>query len=93
MARERRHTPEEIVSILRQVEVAVASGKTAAQACNEAAITEQTYYRWRKEYGGMQEDQVRRLKELEQENTDLKRLVIELSLHKLALKEIASRNF
>jgi transposase-like protein len=75
MARGKKNTPEQIVSLLRQVEVAVASGKTTAQACKEAAITEQTYYRWRKEYGGLQVDQARRLKELEQENAKLKRLV------------------
>jgi transposase-like protein len=93
MARGKKNTPEQIVSLLRQVEVAVASGKTTAQACKEAAITEQTYYRWRKEYGGLQVDQARRLKELEQENAKLKRLVAELSLEKLMLKDIASGNF
>jgi putative transposase len=76
-----------------QVEVSVASGKTTGLACKEAAITEQTYYRWRKEYGGLQVDQARRLKELEQENDKLKRLVAELSLDKLVLKDIASGNF
>jgi transposase-like protein len=93
MARGKKNTPEQIVSLLRQVEVAVASEKTTAQACKEAAITEQTYYRWRKEYGGLQVDQVRRLKELEQENAKLKRLVAELSLDKLVLKDIATGNF
>jgi putative transposase len=71
MARGKRHTPEQIVSLLRQIEVAVATGKTTAQACKEGAITEQTYYRWRKEFGGLQVDQARRLKELEQENANL----------------------
>jgi transposase-like protein len=93
MARGKKNTPEQIVSLLRQVEVAVASEKTTAQACKEAAITEQTYYRWRKEYGGLQVDQARRLKELEQENAKLKRLVAELSLDKLVLKDIATGNF
>jgi len=93
MARGKKNTPEQIVSLLRQVEVAVASGKTTAQACKEAVITEQTYYRCRKEYGGLQVDQARRLKELEQENAKLKRLVAELSLDKLVLKDIASGNF
>ncbi len=93
MARGKKNTPEQIVSLLRQVEVAVASGKTTAQACKEAAITEQTYYRWRKEYGGLQVDQARRLKELERENAKLKRLVADLSLDKLVLKDIASGNF
>jgi putative transposase len=93
MARGKKLTPEQIVSLLRQVEVAVASGKTTAQANKEAFITEQTYYRWRKEYGGLQVDQARRLKELEQENAKLKRLAAELSLDKLVLKDIASGNF
>ncbi len=78
---------------LRQIEVAVAIGKTLPQTCKEAEIVEQTYYRWRKEYGGLQVDQARRLKELEQENAKLKRLVSELSLEKLVLKDIASGNF
>ena len=68
MARGKKHTPEQIVSLLRQIEVAVANGKTTPSACREGGITEQTYYRWRKEYGGLQVDQARRLKELEQEN-------------------------
>jgi hypothetical protein len=78
MARGKKHTPERIVTLLRQVEVAVANGKTTGrQGCKEASITEQTYYRWRKEFGGLQVDQARRLKELEQENAKLKRLVAE----------------
>ena len=93
MAQRKKYTPEHIVSLLRQVEVAVASGKTTLQASKEASITEQTYYRWRKEYGGLQVDQARRLKELEQENAKLKRLVAELSLDKLVLKDIAAGNF
>jgi len=93
MARGKKHTPDQIVSLLRQVEVGVANGKTTPMACREGVITEQTYYRWRKEYGGLQVDQARRLKELEQENSKLKRLVAELSLDKLVLKDIASGNF
>ena len=93
MARGKKHTPEQIVSLLRQVEVGVANVKTTAQASKEALITEQTSYRWRKEHGGLQVDQARRLKELEQENAKLKRLVAELSLDKLVLKDIASGNF
>ena len=89
----KKHTPEQIVSLLRQIEVAVANGKTTPIACREGGITEQTYYRWRKEFGGLQVDQARRLKELEQENAKLKRLVSELSLEKLVLKDIASGNF
>jgi putative transposase len=81
------------VNLLRQVEVGVANGKTLPQTCKEAEIVEQTYYRWRKEYGGLKVDQARRLKDLEQENAKLKRLVSELSLEKLVLKDIASGNF
>ena len=93
MARGKKHTPEQIVTLLRQVEVAVANGKTTGQACKESSITEQTYYRWLSLFGGLQVDQARRLKELEQENAKLKRLVAELSLDKLVLKDIASGNF
>ncbi len=93
MARGKKHTAEQIVNLLRQVEVGVANGKTLPQACKEMEIVEQTYYRWRKEYGGLKVDQARRLKELEQENAKLKRLVSELSLEKLVLKDIASGNF
>jgi hypothetical protein len=91
MARGKKHAAEQIVNLLRQVEVGVANGKTLPQACKEAEIVEQTYYRWRKEYGGLKVDQARRLKELE--NAKLKRLVSELSLEKLVLKDIASGNF
>ena len=93
MAKGKKHSAEQIVSILRQIEVASANGKTHPVACRESGITEQTFYRWRKEYGGLQVDQARRLKELEQENAKLKRLVAELSLDKLVLKDIASGNF
>ena len=93
MARRKKHTAEQVVNLLRQIEVGVANGKTTTLACKEAAITEQTYYLWRREYGGLQVDQARRLKELEQENAKLKRLVSELSLEKLVLKDIASGNF
>jgi putative transposase len=86
MAKGKKHTPEQIVSLLRQIEVAVVNGKTTPVACREGGITEQTYYRWRKEYGGLQVDQARRLKELEQENAKLNRLVSELSLEKLVSK-------
>jgi hypothetical protein len=75
MARGKKHTPEQVVNRLRQIEVAVANGKSTALAWKEGEITEQTYYRRRKEYGGLQVDQARRLKELEQENTKLERLV------------------
>jgi transposase-like protein len=93
MARGKKHSAEQIVSLLRQIEVAVANGKTTPVACRESGITEQTWYRWRKEYGGLQVDQARRLKELEQENSRLKRVVANLSLDNLVLKDLASGNF
>ncbi len=93
MVRGKKHTAEQVVNLLRQIEVGVANGKSMAQACKEAEIVEQTYYRWRKEYGGLRVDQARRLKEREQENSKLKRLVSELSLEKLVLKDIASGKY
>jgi len=93
MARGKKHSPEQVVNLLRQIEVAIANGKSTSLACKEALITDQTYYRWRKEYGGLQVDQARRLKELEQENVKLKRIVANLSLEKLVLKDIAEGNF
>jgi len=68
MARGKRYQAEQVVNLLRQIEVAIANGKTTAQACKEAEIVEQTYFRWRKEYGGLQIDQAKRLKELEQQS-------------------------
>jgi len=88
-----RYKPEQIVTMLRQIEVGIANGKDTPQACKEAAITVQTFYRWRKEYGGLKMDQAKRLKELEKENGKLKRLVAELSLDKQILKDIAEGNF
>ena len=79
MAKGRKHTPKQILNILRQIEVALANGKAHPEASREAGITEQTYYRWRKEYGGLKVDQAKRLKELEQENGKLKRLVYTIS--------------
>jgi putative transposase len=89
----RRYKPEQIVNLLRQIEVGIANGKTTPQACKEAEITVQTYYRWRKEYGGLKLDQAKRLKELVRENSKLKRLVAELSLEKQILKDVAEGNF
>jgi len=89
----KRYKPEQIVNLLRQIEVGIANGKTHPVAFREAGITEQTYYRWRKEYGGLKVDQAKRLKELEQENSKLKRLVAELSLDKQILQDIARGNF
>jgi putative transposase len=89
----KRFKPEQIVNLLRQVEVAIAHGKTTPQAAREAGITEQTYYRWRREFGGLKLDQAKRLKELEKENSRLKRLVAELSLEKQVLRDVAQGNF
>ena len=92
MAR-KQHKPEEIVAKLRQVEVLLAQGKSAVEAVRTIGETEQTYYRWRAEYGGLKLDQVKRLKVLEQENGRLRRAVAELTLEKLVLKEAASGNW
>jgi transposase-like protein len=92
MAR-KQHKPEEIVAKLRQVEVLVGQGKTVAEGARAIGVTEATYYRWRAEYGGLKLDQVRRLKQLEQENSRLRRAVSDLTLEKLILKEAASGNF
>ena len=89
----KKYKPEQIVNLLRQIEVATANGKTTPQACRDAEITAQTYYRWRKEFGGLKLDQAKRLKELEKENSRLKRLVAELSLEKQVLREVAQGNF
>jgi transposase-like protein len=85
----RRSTPEQIIGKLREAEVMLSKGQTAGQACQKLAVTEQTYYRWRKEYGGMRVDQAKRLEDLEKESARLKKLVADLSLDKLILKEAA----
>ncbi len=89
----KRHKAEEIVAKLRQVEVLIGQGQSVAEAIRSIAATEVTYYRWRSEYGGLKGDQVKRLKELEAENTRLRRAVSDLTLEKLILKEAASGNF
>ena len=89
----RNYKREQIVTILRQIEVQMANGKTTPQACKEAEIHTQTYYRWRKKYGGLKREQAKRLKELEKENARLKRLVAQLSLEKQVLQEVAEGNF
>ncbi len=89
----RKYKAEQIVTLLRQIEVQMANGKTAPQACKEAGIHTQTDDRWRKEYGGLKLDQAKRLKELEKDNTRLKRLVAELSLEKQVLRDVAQGNF
>ena len=87
------HSPEQILNKLRQVDVAVAHGKSVGQAVREIGVTDHTYYRWRREYGGLNLDQARRLKQLEQENARLKRTVAELALDRQILKEAAEGNF
>ena len=89
----KRHKAEEIVAKLRQVEVLIGQGQSLAEAIRSIGVTEVTYYRWRSEYGGLKGDQVKRLKELEAENTRLRRAVSDLTLEKLILKEAASGNF
>ncbi|MEI7791765.1 MAG: hypothetical protein RL274_2174 [Pseudomonadota bacterium] len=88
----KRFSAEQIVILLRQIEVLISQGKSAPIACRDAGISQQSYYRWRKEYGGLELDQARRLKDLEKENARLKRLVADLSLDKQVLKDIASGN-
>jgi transposase-like protein len=92
MAR-KRYRPEEIVAKLRQVEVLQSQGMAAADAVRQIGVSEVTYYRWRKEYGGMGTDQLKRLKELEKENQRLRRAVSDLTLDKLILAEAAKGNF
>jgi putative transposase len=88
----RRLSAEQIVVLLRQIEVLMSQGKAAPVACREAGISQQSYYRWRKEYGGLEVDQAKRMKELEREKIRLKRLVADLSLEKQVLKDVASGN-
>ena len=86
-------TPEQIINKLREAEVLQSQGATVGEASKKIGVTEQTYYRWRKEYGGMRVEQARRLKELDKENSWLKRLVADLSLDNAILKEAARGNF
>ena len=85
-------TPEQIIAKLREAEVLLSQGQTVGAVSRKLEVTEQTYYRWRKEYGGMRVEQARRLKELERENAQLKRLVADLSLDNCILKEAAKGN-
>ena len=88
----KRNNAEQIVTKLRQIEVLVAQGRTIGQACKEAEISEQSYYRWRNEYGGLEIEQAKRFNEFERENARLKRLVADLSLEKQILKDVAEGN-
>ncbi len=87
------NSPEQIIGKLRQAEIMLHQGTTVAEVCRQLEVTDVTFYRWRKEYGGMRVDQARRLKDLEIENARLKRLVADLSLDKAILKEAAQGNF
>ena len=89
----RKHRPEEIIAKLREAEVMLAQGVKVPEVCKALEVTEQTYYRWRKEYGGMKVSQAKRLKELEKENTRLRKAVSDLSLDKVILQEAARGNF
>lgn len=89
----KRHTPEQIIAKLREAEVLLGQGSTVPAACKKLEVSEQTYYRWRQEYGGMKVDQAKKLKDLEKENARLKKLVAELSLDKQMLQEVASGNW
>ena len=89
----KRHKPEEIVAKLRQVDVLIAQGTPVSDAIRSIGVTEVTYYRWRQEYGGLRSDQVKRLKDLETENTRLRKAVSDLTLDKLILQEAAKGNF
>ena len=89
----KRHTPEQVINKLREAEVAISAGGTVAEASRRIGITEQTFYRWRNEYGGLRIDQVKRLKQLESENGRLKRAVADLILDNQILKEAAEGNF
>jgi transposase-like protein len=89
----KRYTPEEIVAKLRQVDVLVSQGQNISDAIRQIGVSEVTYYRWRQEYGGLKSEQVKRLKELEQENTRLRKAISDLTLDKLILQEAARGNF
>ena len=89
----KKHKPEEIVGKLREVEIVLAQGASTAEACRRIGVSEQTYYRWRKEYGGLKTDQARRMKDLEKENQRLRRAISDLTLDKLILQEVAKGNF
>ena len=88
-----RHTAEEIVNKLREADVEIAQGVSIVQACRKIGVTDQTYYRWRREYGGLKVDQARRFKDLEKQNSRLKRVVADQAIDLAILKEVAEGNF
>ena len=89
----RKHTPEQVINKLREAEVAIAAGSTVAEAARRIGVAQQTFYRWRTEYGGLRIDQVRRLKQLESENSRLRRAVADLTVDNQILREAAEGNF
>jgi transposase-like protein len=89
----KNYTAEQIISKLREAEIKISQGITAAEAIRSIGVSDQTYYRWRREYGGMRTDQAKRMKEIEKENIRLKKLVAELSLDNAILKEVSRGNF
>jgi putative transposase len=89
----KHHTPEQIISLLRQAEVELGLGQSVAQVCQKLAVSEQTFYRWRSQFGGMKADHMKRLKELEAENARLKKIVADQALDVQMLKEVARGNF
>ncbi len=89
----KRHSAEQIISKLREAEVLLQRGQAVPQVCRQLGVTGQTYYRWRKEYGGMRVDQAKRLKDLEKENTQLKKIVADQALDMAILKDVASGKF
>ena len=89
----RKHSTEQIIRKLREAEVELAKGRSVRDVCKQLGVTDQTYYRWRKEYGGIRTDQARRLKELQRENGRLKKVVADLTLDNVILKEAAAGNF
>jgi len=93
MSRGKKHTVEQIIGNLREAEIAISQGQTSAAAAKLIGVTSQTYFRWRKEYGGLRTDQAKRLKELEKQNSRLKHLLADAELDKAILKEAASGNF
>jgi len=89
----KQFTMEQIIGLLREMDVKISQGKNVGQICREIGVSEQTYYRWRKEYGGMKTVQVKRLKDLERENSHLKKALAELTVDKLILKEALEGNY
>ena len=89
----RKHTPEQVTNKLREAEVAIATGSTVAEAARRIGVAQQTFYRWRTEYGGLRTDQVRRLKQLESENSRVRRAVADLTVDNQILREAAEGNF